>query len=716
MNDSPIEDFGADRYGVGPFARTLAKSFLNIAKPEGTTIALHGPWGSGKSSVVNLMKCQLVTANDEKLIVSDFKCWWFRGEEALALAFMQELNTILKASLGDKIEGIIPDIAQSLLQAGPIVGPTIATATGNPWLNLIGLSNFAAKFFSTRETVEELFVRLSKRLAEQDRRFLIIIDDIDRLAPEEAIAIFRMVKSVGRLPNVMYLLVFDRELADKAVALSYPSEGPHFLEKIIQASFELPAPFQSDLNAAVLSTVEEMCGQPAESQIVRTMNSFYDAVAPYLTTPRHVSRFRNAIGFTWPAIAKEISVADFIVLETLRLYEPDLFRHIRTHKDALCGTRSETDRSGRDDSRFDPFLRGVPERNHETAKLALMRLFPRLEETGYGSDFVNSWSAERRVCVSQHFDTYFRLVLSEEALSTEEIDNLILRAADREHVQDILRRAAGTQRKNGQSMVPVYLDELTTHARHVHKESVAALMGALFEIHDEIDLEIDAERGFMAFANTSLRYHWLIRRLTADRFTLEERTEAYLTATDGAALGWLVDFVSSARQDYHRDAGPGSDNECLTIEAALVPLTERALRAIETAASDGTLLMHKDLLGILFRWRDFSSNPQIVRDWVTAQFVNDDALVTLAYRMTGQSWSISGGGFGSLGDRVSKSSTSAQIDGIEEILDIGAFKSALERIDRDAELDTESLTKVRTFLEAWQHRSRRNRERGRPDT
>src|SRR5690606_24614451 len=177
-----------------------------------------------------------------------------------------------------------------------------------------------------------------------------------------------------------------------------------------------------------------------------------------------------------------------------------------------------------------------------TAKLALMRLFPRLEELGYGSDFISSWSAERRVCVGQHFDTYFRLVLSEEALSTKEIDNLIQRAADRTHVQDILRRAAKTQRKSGQSMVPVYLDELTTHARHVHKESVPALMGALFEIHDEIDLEVDAERGFMAFANTSLRYHWLIRRLTADRFTLEERTEAYLAATDGAALGWLVDF------------------------------------------------------------------------------------------------------------------------------------------------------------------------------
>ena len=230
------------------------------------------------------------------------------------------------------------------------------------------------------------------------------------------------------------------------------------------------------------------------------------------------------------------------------------------------------------------------------------------------SDFVSNWDSERRVCVQKHFDTYFRLALSEEALSTQDIEDLIQRAEDSAHVQTILRRAAKTERKGGQSMVPVYLDELTTHARKVRRESVAALLCALFAIHDEIDLKKDAERGFMAMADTSLRYHWLIRRLTADRFTLEERTQAYLAAIECAALGWLVDFVSSARRDYHREGHPRREDERLVTEAALEPLTERALGAISAAAEDGSLLHHKDLLSILYRWRDFSGDPQSVRN------------------------------------------------------------------------------------------------------
>ena len=37
------------------------------------------------------------------------------------------------------------------------------------------------------------------------------------MTPDEALLVFRLAKSVGRLPNGIYLLVFDRELAEKAV-------------------------------------------------------------------------------------------------------------------------------------------------------------------------------------------------------------------------------------------------------------------------------------------------------------------------------------------------------------------------------------------------------------------------------------------------------------------------------------------------------------------
>ena len=711
FNDSPIEKADDDRYGVTPFAKSLAKSILNIDNPVGTTIALHGPWGSGKSSVVNLIRAALAEKSDKRLVVTEFKCWWYRGEEALALAYLQNLNAVLSTTLKDKVKDLVPKLGRGLLQAGPIIGSAIAFTPAGPLSALIGGTfDFAKRFFPDGDTLENVFQKLAEILEKEDRRFLIIIDDIDRLNPDEALAVFRLVKSVGRLPNVMYLLVFDRQLAERAVQERYPSEGPHFLEKIIQAGFELPSPLPTDLHDAVLTCVSEICGEPSDQeQIVRFMNVFYDVVGPYIVSPRHVSRFQNAISVTWPAVANDVNLADFVALETLRLYEPGLFNAIRMNKNRVCGTRQEGDANQHDNGRFDVFLKDVPQEHHELATTALQRLFPRLEDMGYGGEWMAEWSSERRVCVETHFDTYFRLSLSDEALSSQQVNELIERADDREFIQTAFQQAATTERRAGKTMVPVYLDELTTNGKRVAKEKVKPLIGALFEIHDEIDQEGDAERGFMAMANTSLRYHWLIRRLTRDRFSIEERTEVYLAATENASLGWLVDFVSSARGDYRQreNRPPAREEDCLVGKDALPALTTRALDAIRAAAADGSLLSHQDLLYILHRWVDFMDNdPSEVRAWTDDLLKDTKALVTLARAMTGTSWSMGMGGFGGLGDRVAKASITAQIRDDTDILDVKAFREALERLRDDEDVNADERGDVQKFLEAWDRQRR----------
>jgi predicted KAP-like P-loop ATPase len=703
FNDSPIESPEDDRYGIAPFAQSLAKSILNIHKPVGTTIALNGPWGSGKSSAVNLIRGELKKAGEETLVLTDFNCWWYRGEEALVLAFFQNLNAVLHNKLGDKVKGLIPKLGRGLLQAGPVIGPAVALATTGPWGAFAsGSASFAKNFFPDGETLEKTFHKLAKILEKDNRRFLVIIDDIDRLSPDEALAIFRLVKSVGHLPNVMYLLVYDRTLADKAVAERYPSEGPHFLEKIIQAGFELPAPLQIDLNAAVLACIERVCGVIDESQIQRLMNNFYDVVVPYITTPRHVVRFQNAISVTWPAIAGDVNLADFIALETLRLYEPKLFQSIRSNKTKVCSLPQQSDSDQRDDSRFDCFLTDIDEKRFDAAKLALQRLFPRLESVRYAGNFINGWDIERRVCVEKHFNTYFRLSLSEGALSADRIAKITAHADDRDFVQSLMREAAGLIRKDGSSFVPVYLDALITHAPKIEKQKVESLVTALFEIHDEIDLACDQGRDFQ-IANTTVRFHWLIRRLTADRFSIQERTDLYLVATQKASLGWLVDFVSSAMNAYRNQENSSKrEEDYLTTETVIPILVDRALHSIRTAAADRSLLSHKDLIYILYRWRDLTGNDITeVRTWTDSLMQCEEALVILAKELTRESGSFSIGMDGSLGDRVSTRTVRVDIDDDIDILDSQAFRTGLEQIRDFGKLDKDSLDIVIIFLDAW---------------
>lgn len=242
-NDSPIDRPEQDVFGIAPFAASIAQGISKMKAPAGYTIAINGPWGAGKSSAINLIRHYLDPQDlDTKYEIVDFRCWWFRGEEALTLAFLQELNTALVKSIGEEDKSLIPDIGKLLLQARPVIGPAINMATGSPLGTLLsGAMKFSERFFQS-ESLEKLFKRLEKVLKVQDKHFLFIIDDIDRLTPDEALLVFMLIKSVGRLPNIVYLVAFDREVSEKAIAEQFPSEGPEFLEKIIQSSFDLPLP------------------------------------------------------------------------------------------------------------------------------------------------------------------------------------------------------------------------------------------------------------------------------------------------------------------------------------------------------------------------------------------------------------------------------------------------------------------------------------------
>lgn len=705
FNDAPIITPEDDQFGIDPFARALAHSFANMNSPIGVTIAINGPWGAGKSSAVNLVRHYLKPDVDNGQIeIIEFKCWWFRGEEALTLAFLQELNASLKKTLGDKAKELIPRLGKRLLQAGPVVGPAINLATAGIWGTLTaGSMDFAKKFFPEGDSIEKLFQRLSAALQDQSKRLLVVIDDIDRLAPNEALLVFRLVKSVGRLPNVMYLLVFDRELAEKAVSEVYPSEGPHFLEKIIQASFELPLPARDELNKAVMSQIEAFCGAPNEpQQIQRFLNVFYDAISPYVNTPRDLSRLSNAMAVSWPAVAGEVDVGDFVALEVMRLFEPTLYNLVRGSKAKLCGVKSNT--NARDDpkSELDHFLEILPERRQAHAKNTLVRLFPRFENISYSGNSIDAWDAQRRVCIDKHFDTYFRMSIGDGTLSVSKIEEFVLHAGDSDYVKRTFRSALGTIRKNGKSKVPLLLDELNVHASKIKREDVPGLICALFEIADEIYRKEDSERGF-SLGDNHLRIHWFIRQLTFERCDLGERSEMFLAACRNAQVGWLTDFTSSAVHDHFpregKDRAPAE--RCLIAEDRVADLKALALRKIELDATGELLKHHPQLLFILYQWGEFAADGGLrVKKWTSEMLSSDSDVSILAKRCTGETWSYGMGMFG-LGDRVAVRNIKASIDGLDRIIDVDKFRRRLEEMEKASTLDPNQMECIKVFLGAW---------------
>lgn len=708
-NDQPIVTPGEDRFGVDPFAHALAASVRKMQSPQGSVIGLNGPWGSGKSSVVNLCKHHLADAVEaNEFVIIDFACWWFRGEDTLALAFFRELYAGLGPSLGDKVRKKLPKLGARLLRAGALVGK-VAEAAGAMIAGGIAEKGmeWLAGLIEQEESVEALHAELSKALRDQKKRFLIVIDDIDRLSPDEALLIFRLVKSVGRLPNVIYLLVYDRPLAEKIVSERYPSEGPHYLEKIVQAGFELPDPSALDIQQHLLSLIESICGAPVEADLMRFMNIFYEGISPAMRTPRDVTRFTNSLSVSWPAVAGEVDRVDFLALEMLRLLHPVVYRAIRQNKEQISGSGHVEGREREAAAkRFnDLFFGTAPPPDQEKIRRLLMRLFPAVESVwsnmSYGDGFARQWAMERRVCSPNHFDSYFRFTVGDEVLTSSELDAFLARADNIEYVKTTLRQAATVTRRSGGTKAAVWLTELNAHSSRVDNGKVQPLLTALFEVADEINVEADTAKGFSMGSN-ELRLHWLLRALTKERMSLDERSTIFRQACNTASLGWLADFTRSAWTDYHPQEGKEREppENCLTTEDDAEQLRELLYTQIQAAAADGTLLTHRDLPFLLHSWVELASDDGAeVRAWTFAAFATDDGVRQLAKAFTSYSWTQG------MGDTVAKRVTRVNPKGMGRLLDLDMFRPRVEAVAA-----ADGNPEVQEFLEGWRRADRGDRD------
>lgn len=94
--DKPLSRPEEDLLGHSNFAKTIAKGILEMTPPEGLVISINGDWGSGKTSVLNLIEYYVQEFPAEaNPIVIRFNPWWFPGYESLCHNFFSLLESNL---------------------------------------------------------------------------------------------------------------------------------------------------------------------------------------------------------------------------------------------------------------------------------------------------------------------------------------------------------------------------------------------------------------------------------------------------------------------------------------------------------------------------------------------------------------------------------------------------------------------------------------------
>ena len=703
--DHPIERPEQDVFGFNPFARAIANSIVGLKSPEGLVIGIHGPWGSGKSSAVNLVKHHLTKGGlkgAEDLTLVEFNPWWFSGADALAIAFFREMDSSVGKSLPAKARTVLRDLGRKLSGASPFIEAVVNMVTAGTGGAAVGTgAKLVGDSLDGKQTVLEEHAEIAKALRSAKRRFVVVIDDLDRLSVDDALLVFKLVKSAGRLPSIVYVMVFDRVLIEAAVKERFPSEGPHFLEKIVQAGFELPPPEPHDLRDLLLKNVNRIIGQIPTDQETRFWNVFYDVVAPNVALPRDIVRLTNALEVTWPAVAGDVDAADFLAMESLRQFWPRVHRAIYDNKTLVCGHELSFIPQGQAKDHCNAQLLGsVSEQEWPQLQKALMRLFPALENAWknnfYDAEFEREWRQQRRVCVETHFDPYFRLTLSDQAASAKEIEAFLVSADDPDFVRDALHQALATPRRRGGTRAAVLLEELTVRAPLVPEANIGPLVAAIFGMADELEIAADRSE-FFSFDGNFLRLHLLLNRLVYQRLAIEQRDAVLEAAAQTATLRWLIVF--SLRCIRLQESAPNGQvsGEPLTSAGAAERLRALTLARVEAAASEGAFIRLPDLVSNLFSWRDLigDGGADRVRAWL-AERLDDDALVEALARSF-----ISFGWTHTAGDVVARREPRLNRGSIEALVDPVALRARMAQILSREDVEAGRREAIEQFEAAW---------------
>lgn len=330
LGDNPIREPSEDRLGRAPLAASLAQQILDADASEGLVVGVLGPWGSGKTSFVNLVRHDLKSGS---VPVLNFNPWLFSGTEHLVQAFFSELTAHVRIRLGlDNVGKMLDDYGDHL-SVVPIVGPWPARA--RLLFRVLGLWQKPKK-----SQIEATRDKIGKALERQAKPIIVMLDDLDRLTAGEIRDIFRLVRLTANFPNIVYVLAFDRHHVEQSLSQDGIA-GREYLEKIVQLVLDLPViaheVLLDELIAAIDESLSGIDGLEPFDEHMRDVwaTVLFHVIMPLIRNLRDVRRYCASIRGAVMDLAGEICLPDLLVLEAIRIFVPDVFTQLRGAVDTV---------------------------------------------------------------------------------------------------------------------------------------------------------------------------------------------------------------------------------------------------------------------------------------------------------------------------------------------------------------------------------------------
>ena len=290
------------------------------ADGEPVSIGISGAWGTGKSSMIKLIKRSIDqkdscdNESDKKFILVDFNAWLYQGYDDARAALIDVVASALQEEAKKRETGVekVKELAKRvnwLRVARLTAGSTVALTLGLPPTGLIGeVFNLGKKVaggsgstiegsevesavggvsesadslfkpppdFSPPKEIQAIRDLFEQSLEEMNVTLIVLIDDLDRCLPATAISTLEAIRLLLFLKRTAFVIAADNEMIKYAVKKHFEGVDDNlvtsYFDKLIQVPIRVPQLGTHEVRAYMLLLfVEDSTLEKDQKEEIRT--------------------------------------------------------------------------------------------------------------------------------------------------------------------------------------------------------------------------------------------------------------------------------------------------------------------------------------------------------------------------------------------------------------------------------------------------------------
>ena len=222
--ENAITSLEEDEFRRKPFILKLKELIENTECEERSfNIAVTGDWGSGKTSLLNILENQFKTKHDDYIVIK-YDPWVNHDEKLIPKEFIRTILNSIDSS--DELYDWFTRYLELLNEDNT-----------NNWLKS---AQTVLQFGQEKRSLQTIKKEISDYLHRERKKLMIFIDDLDRLEANEIMDIIRLIRNSADFGSTFYILGFDYTYVISQINEIIKNKAETYLQKIFQVRVDLP--------------------------------------------------------------------------------------------------------------------------------------------------------------------------------------------------------------------------------------------------------------------------------------------------------------------------------------------------------------------------------------------------------------------------------------------------------------------------------------------